>query len=154
MKAPPLASWGYAYMKYHQNNFTRYKLTEERWKELWEEQEGCCAICKAAFAHPTQHAMGKQGVKCFVDHKHPLPGKAVEQSDVRGLLCFNCNHDLGAVNENMLFLKNAHEYLQKKGLSLHYAEKPKHAQPKERKYYEVEVTEPNGEKRIIQVEYT
>ena len=150
MKTPELVQWGWGYAKYHHNNWIKYKLNEQAWKKLWEAQNGCCAICKIEFAHPTQRSMGREGVKCVVDHRHSMTGN----EPVRGLLCFNCNNYLGVVNEDMRFLKGSIAYLEKHGTSTHYAERPAHAKPKEKMYDEVIVQEPDGEFRTYKVERT
>lgn len=158
MRAAKIRSWGYASKTYHENNVAKYKLTRQTWTQLWEEQKGCCAICKVEFAHPTEKALNKEGAAVYVDHLHYI-GETRYTSDakvVRGLLCFNCNTALGVIKENHTFLRNALLYLQQKGTSTfeEAEDSPLRAKPAIRKFYEVEVTEENGEVKTIQVEYT
>ena len=158
MRAAKLKPWGYATKTYHENNIAKYKLTRIEWERFWVEQKGCCAICQVEFAHPVEKALNKEGAAVFVDHIHYI-GEIRYTSDakvVRGLLCFNCNTMLGVIKEDHVFLKNALSYLQQRGTStFEEAQDAKiRAKPLIRKFYEVEVTEPNGEIRTIKVEYT
>jgi hypothetical protein len=73
---------------------TEYRITEDEYLRLYEEQQGCCAICK----RPQE--------LLHVDHCH-------ETSVIRGLLCETCNRALGSFKDNVLFLKAAIEYLEK-----------------------------------------
>ena len=73
----------------------KYGVSKEQWEEMYEQQEGKCAIC------------GKLPKKICVDHDHKT-GK------VRGLLCDECNRALGFFYDNIKSLKNAINYLEKK----------------------------------------
>ena len=75
----------------------RYNIDISKYKELLEEQNNCCAICK-----------GKKPLyKYFtVDHCH-------KSGHVRGLLCHKCNKGLGLFNDNIDILKASIEYLNK-----------------------------------------
>lgn len=77
----------------------KYGLTEERYYELADEQEGRCAICKKTEADSLRK-------KLCVDHCHKT-GK------VRGLLCFGCNVALGNMNDRIDLLEKCIEYLRK-----------------------------------------
>jgi hypothetical protein len=75
---------------------TNYGLTNEEYKTMFEEQQGCCKICgkhQSEFKKPL-----------FVDHCHT-------GGEVRGLLCTKCNSMLGMADDNIAILKNAIEYL-------------------------------------------
>ena len=72
----------------------KYKLTLEQYDEMFEQQNGKCAICSEV----------SLGVKRLcVDHNHKT-GK------VRGLLCNRCNIKLGIV-EDVGFIYAANLYL-------------------------------------------
>jgi hypothetical protein len=66
--------------------FYKYGITLEDFKTLTKLQDGCCAICQ----RPT---------KLCLDHNHVT-------SEVRGLLCKQCNYDVG-IYENLLKLRPA-----------------------------------------------
>lgn len=74
----------------------RYGISIEQYNELFDKQQGCCAICGF---HQSQLT-----VSLAVDHNH-LTKK------VRGLLCYNCNSGLGRFKDNIANLSNAIEYL-------------------------------------------
>ncbi len=57
----------------------RYGITQEQYECLLEAQSGRCAICEQ---------LCLTGRRLSVDHSH-------ETSEVRGLLCGNCNRGLG-----------------------------------------------------------
>jgi hypothetical protein len=157
MRAPRVRPWGYASKSYHVNNIAKYKLTIAKWEKLWERQGGCCAICKVELAHPTERRMDKEGAEVFVDYVH-IPNEARYASipkQVRGLLCFNCNTYLGAIKESHIFLQNALAYLKLRGTSV-FAEEvegPKRAKEKEKKYYEVQTMNDEGQLQTYMVEY-
>lgn len=73
---------------------TKYGLTEEKYKELFIEQDNKCSICGTPF----------EDTKAFVDHDHKT-GK------VRGLLCTQCNTLLGMAKDNTEILDAAIQYL-------------------------------------------
>lgn len=56
----------------------RYGISYQEYMRMWEEQDGCCAICGDF-----------EGNKALaVDHNH-------ETGEVRGLLCQQCNTGIG-----------------------------------------------------------
>lgn len=69
----------------------RYGLTTEEFNLMLKLQHNTCAIC----INPA----------VVVDHDH-VTGK------VRGLLCSQCNAALGFLEDNIVYLKNAIEYLE------------------------------------------
>ena len=75
-----------------------YGITLDEHTQMYEEQNGVCAICKG-------EGDGKWKKLC-VDHDHKT-GK------VRQLLCRNCNMVLGQVNDNVNLLSEMIKYLQK-----------------------------------------
>lgn len=73
-----------------------YNITYPELKKLYIEQDHKCKICKEP-----EDSLSKGLV---VDHDHNT-GK------VRGLLCGRCNTGLGLFRDNILFLKEAQEYI-------------------------------------------
>ena len=82
----------------------RYKLTFAQYLELWDKQDGKCAICGCSRpAHTEARRTGKR-IKLVVDHDH-VTGK------IRGLLCQGCNRALGIFNDSYERLEKANQYL-------------------------------------------
>lgn len=81
-----------------------YGISFEEYLVLFENQNGCCAICKTSLILlgdlKTQHKTA------CVDHNHTT-GK------VRKLLCHSCNRGLGFFKDNSILLRLAAEYLEK-----------------------------------------
>jgi hypothetical protein len=73
-----------------------YGITLQDWNNMFEAQEGQCAICKTHQCNT--------GKSFAVDHDHKT-GK------VRALLCANCNTGLGKFNDNIETLERAVQYL-------------------------------------------
>jgi hypothetical protein len=69
----------------------KYGLKAKKFWEMWERQDGKCAICRRA-------------VKLTIDHNH-------KTRRVRGLLCYYCNGILGRVEAFPIILKNIRRYL-------------------------------------------
>lgn len=89
----------YERAKQRRNHLWRkYGITPEEYDDMFEAQNGECAICGT-------RTPGSTG-SFFVDHCH-------ETGDVRGLLCFSCNIALGNFKDNGLILRRAIDYLQK-----------------------------------------
>jgi hypothetical protein len=76
----------------------RYNITPEDYKELFDIQEGKCAICG------THQNDLKQNL--CVDHNH-------KTGAIRGLLCGKCNRGIGNLNDNIITLENAINYLKR-----------------------------------------
>lgn len=72
----------------------KYGITQERYDEIYRQQNGRCAICKEE----------REEKNFAIDHDH------VTQK-VRGLLCSSCNLGLGLFRDEPQFLYNAHWYL-------------------------------------------
>ena len=83
------------------SNIKRYGITVEQYDQMFEEQDGVCAIC----GKPQTMVHGKSGVlmRLYIDHDH-------KTGRVRGLLCSSCNLRL-AVLEDKEFCKNSMKYL-------------------------------------------
>ena len=86
--------------KYHENRskylLDKYGIDEEVYNNMFDSQQGCCAICKK---HQTTFS-----IRLAVDHDH-VTGK------VRGLLCQSCNQALGLLQDSLTNISNALEYL-------------------------------------------
>lgn len=74
----------------------RRGATEELYNELYEIQQGCCAICN----EPEE----KLSWLC-IDHDH-------NTGRVRGLLCPSCNRGIGLLQDNPKFLLKAAKYIE------------------------------------------
>ena len=88
----------------------RYGIGLEFVKQMYELQEGCCAICGKPGDRPAvEYFRGSQaGVLC-IDHCHKT-GK------VRGLLCTNCNVGLGRFGEDPAMFLRAAQYVLEEGV--------------------------------------
>ena len=74
----------------------RYNVTQEQYNQIFDKQNGCCAICKK---HQSEFKKALD-----IDHNHTT-GK------IRGLLCMKCNRGLGYFDDNTNKLDNASSYL-------------------------------------------
>lgn len=54
----------------------KYGINEQQYTDLYDKQEGCCAVCK--------RAASSFRYRLAVDHDH-------KTGDIRGLLCIHCN---------------------------------------------------------------
>ncbi len=75
-----------------------YGLTLGQYDEMFEEQNGVCAMCSN---------ISTEGRRLHVDHNHKT-GK------IRGLLCYKCNTRLGVL-ENEKIVNDAKKYLKDYG---------------------------------------
>ena len=80
-----------------------YNITLEQYDQMFEQQNGVCAVCKNPEIAKNQHSL----LRLAVDHDH-------ETGKVRGLLCQKCNQAIGLMSENIKILKEAVDYLEKK----------------------------------------
>ncbi len=71
-------------------------MAPEEYDELFEIQDGVCAICKKP----------DRSRRLSVDHCH-------ETDKVRGLLCRECNAGLGYFQDDSETLRGAADYLEK-----------------------------------------
>lgn len=75
-----------------------YGLTPAQYREMYEQQQGRCAICSC-----TEAESGRG--KFVVDHMH-CSGR------VRALLCFQCNSGIGFFSESPEALRAAAAYIE------------------------------------------
>lgn len=73
----------------------KYGLTVEQWNKLWDHQQGRCFICRKPFS--------SNRLAC-VDHEHT-------EGLIRGLLCTDCNYQLGLHHDNLDWFQRAAVYL-------------------------------------------
>jgi endogenous inhibitor of DNA gyrase (YacG/DUF329 family) len=79
---------------------TKYSMSLESYQELFDSQEGKCAICgSSGFKMKVEN---RQNI--VIDHCHT-------NGHVRGLLCHNCNRGLGLFQESPELLEKAREYV-------------------------------------------
>lgn len=76
----------------------RYGINLEEYNTMFDEQKGCCAICKE---HQTE-----TNKRLVVDHDH-ITG------EVRMLLCNKCNVGLGMFKDNPELLEQAAQYIRR-----------------------------------------
>ena len=91
----------YANMKDEYRNYRyqhTYGITLEDDNKMFNEQNGCCAICGR---HQSEFK-----ITFAVDHNH-------ETGKIRSLLCIFCNHLLGNAYDDVEILQNAIEYLRR-----------------------------------------
>lgn len=74
-------------------NLRKYGITPEDYDQMFEVQQGLCAICAEA-----------SDLRLHIDHDH-------ETGKVRGLLCARCNPALGAFRDSPVLLQAAIDYL-------------------------------------------
>ena len=72
----------------------KYNLSLEKYQQMLEDQNGCCAICGL-----------KPDYRLCVDHRH-------DTGKVRGLLCRTCNKAIGQLGDTPDGLKRALKYLE------------------------------------------
>jgi hypothetical protein len=80
----------------------RYGISAEQYQELFNAQNGVCAIC----GNPETRIHKGVVARLSVDHDH-ITGT------VRGLLCQPCNLGLGGFKDEIELLSNAIDYLTK-----------------------------------------
>lgn len=73
----------------------KYGLTRQQFIDLWDLCGGRCPLCSKKFS---------KGRPPCIDHDHAT-------FEVRGLLCWSCNGELGALNDNLSWLEAAARYL-------------------------------------------
>ena len=73
-----------------------YGITLADYDRMYEEQEGCCAICGTHQLEITK--------RFCVDHCH-------DTGQVRGLLCDSCNKGIGILQDNDDILYRAADYI-------------------------------------------
>ena len=80
---------------------SKYGITLDEYKKMWDEQKGLCAICNKPETRKSRY-----GGICLlhIDHDH-------ETNNVRGLLCNLCNKALGYFRDNPQLIRNGLNYL-------------------------------------------
>lgn len=80
-----------------------YGLTKDQFEKIMKDQEWKCLICKENLTETFN-----------IDHDHSCcEGRYSCGKCVRGILCGHCNRGLGFFKDNVEFLKDAVEYLEK-----------------------------------------
>lgn len=82
--------------------WVKYRITWQELNTLYNNQNGCCAICRKFLVVSAENSDGFEVAN--VDHCHAT-GK------VRGLLCGDCNKGIGFLKDNTTILANAIKYL-------------------------------------------
>ena len=80
----------------------KYDMSYEEFWQMFETQEGLCAICSRLLCTCKSQ---KCPSRAFVDHRKGT-------SDVRGLLCRGCNSGIGMLQESPALFHNAVSYLE------------------------------------------
>ena len=80
---------------------SKYGITLEEYNKKLKEQYDSCAICSTLFP-------GGNKISFFIDHDH-------KTSQVRGLLCRECNLMIGHAKDNTDILREAVRYLERWG---------------------------------------
>lgn len=73
---------------------SKYGLSLEGYNQLFDEQEGRCAICSRE----------QDDENLCVDHCHT-------SGEIRGLLCRQCNRAIGLLGDDTVIIRKALEYL-------------------------------------------
>ena len=81
-----------------------YGLTSEEYDTIGWAQNYCCAICGVKEEELVKVSTAPLNQHLHVDHNHVT-------GEVRGLLCFRCNHGLGKFQDSIEFLEAAADYL-------------------------------------------
>lgn len=93
----------------------KHGLSEQRYDEILEKQNGVCPVCKRAFptvVYSTEVRTVYSGNSPTIDHDHSCcPGTYSCGKCVRGILHARCNNALGCVDDNPIALRNAADYL-------------------------------------------
>jgi hypothetical protein len=77
---------------------SRYNITLDDYNELFEIQNGECAVCGK---HQSELKR-----RLYVDHCH-------KTGIIRGLLCHRCNSSIGLLFEDLEIIKGIFEYVKK-----------------------------------------
>lgn len=91
-----LNSWRRNNWEVSNRRFKRHGTTREAYDELYEFQQGACALCGE---------VDEKLVWLCIDHDHST-GK------VRGLLCPNCNRGVGLLKDDPNLLRRAADYIE------------------------------------------
>lgn len=94
-----------------------YRLSLEQYEDVYNRQQGKCAICLDQIAKSFDFSVEKIGRgpkrgQAHVDHDHACcPGKRSCGKCLRGLLCSRCNAGLGSFRDRRDLLMAAIKYL-------------------------------------------
>lgn len=80
--------------------YRKYKLTEEQFNKLLNDQNKLCAICKTQLDLTSL----KNNNRVCIDHDHIT-------NKVRSILCHKCNSGIGLFVDNIITINNAIKYL-------------------------------------------
>ena len=84
----------------------KYGITKDEWLEMYNSQGGRCAICKNDL----------EDKRVNTDHYHRKGWKSLpdelRKQDIRGLLCWTCNHLIVGRGVTLERLHNAVVYLE------------------------------------------
>lgn len=78
----------------------KFDMNETEYKQMFDAQDGTCAICGQSETKILQGVL----LQLCVDHNH-------ETGEIRGLLCNACNAGLGYFKDNAEYLARASTYL-------------------------------------------
>src|ERR1043166_3270839 len=92
----------YAAERMHKQALAKLGLTLADYNRMYDEQDGCCAICK-------EPESGNKNQKLSADHCH-------ESGVFRGLLCNRCNRAMGLFRDDPEILEAAANYLRSHAL--------------------------------------
>lgn len=96
-KGKPRSICKSCYQIKNNSRYSAYKLNENEFTILLNNQNNQCAICNVEF---------KSNRNTFIDHDHAT-------GNIRELLCPKCNNLLGACGDNVMILQSAINYLSK-----------------------------------------
>lgn len=85
----------------HEYQIKKRGCTLEKYKELLDRQNGCCAVCNKPFGHTSCKGVR---ARLAVDHDH-------KTGRIRGLLCGKCNRAIGWFGDSVELLQAAIRYL-------------------------------------------
>ena len=86
--------------RYAYNIQRKYGITIEQYDEMFEAQDGRCAIC----GKPETREHKGVPMRLCVDHNH-------DTGEVRKLLCFKCNFAIGLIYEDHDILLKLSNYI-------------------------------------------
>jgi hypothetical protein len=93
------------------NRAHRHGLTYLEYEQLYNLQDGICAICEQ---EPRSKTGGNGECRLVIDHDHSCcPGKRSCGKCIRGLICPDCNIALGKFQDSTKVLHKAIVYLER-----------------------------------------
>ena len=97
---------------YQERNPSRHRtvIFAKKYNELFEKQDGKCAICKKPeTSKSTNSKRNKETKRLALDHCHLSEENGIIK--IRGLLCHHCNTGLGHFDDSIETLETAIAYL-------------------------------------------